>query len=60
MEKRIKAKVDQHQLDFKKNIHEWVKENELFIDKECESNFLKYVYDYDNVSITKTDLQKRK
>lgn len=60
MEKRIKAKVDQHQLDFKKKIHEWVNENKLFIDKESESNFLKYLYDYDNVLITKTDLQKRK
>ena len=60
MEKRIKAKIDQHQLDFKKAIHEWINTNSLFIDKKNESNFLKYVYDYENLSITKTDLQKRK
>ena len=60
MEKRIKAKIDKHQLDFKRDIHEWIKENTLFVDKTHESNFLKYLYDYDNVLITKIDLQKRK
>lgn len=60
MEKRIKAKIDQHQLEFKKNIKEWVSNNRLFINSEMESNFLKYIYDYDNLTITQTDLQKRK
>lgn len=60
MEKRIKTKIDQHQLDFKKDIHEWLNVNSLFIDKTSESNFLQFVYDYDNLSITKIDLQKRK
>ena len=52
MEKRIKAKIDQHQLEFKKNIKEWVSNNRLFINSGMESNFLKYIYDYDNLTIT--------
>ena len=60
MEKRIKNKIDSHQLTFKENIKLWIDKNKLFVDEETQSEFLKYIYDYDNLTITSNDLQKRK
>tara|TARA_B100001769_G_scaffold123885_1_gene96783 strand:+ start:617 stop:1144 length:528 start_codon:yes stop_codon:yes gene_type:complete len=60
MEKRIKSKIDEHQLCFKKDIQIWINDNNVFTNKDIESEFLKYIFDYSNIVITEKDLQKRK
>tara|TARA_B110000483_G_scaffold243669_1_gene335185 strand:- start:1866 stop:2393 length:528 start_codon:yes stop_codon:yes gene_type:complete len=60
MEKRIKNKIDTHQVAFKENIKDWIEKNKLFINEDMQSDFLKYIYDYEHLTITQTDLQKRK
>jgi hypothetical protein len=64
MENRITKKVVNYQLEFKNNIKDWLNENNINIydnnGNVVTSNFLKYIYDYDNFILTKDDLKKRK
>lgn len=55
MEKRITNKVENYIGDFKKDVKEWFEENNF--DK---SEFLKFVFDYENLSLGKDDFVKRK
>jgi|TARA_B110000114_G_C15090077_1_gene398118 hypothetical protein len=60
MEKRIKNKLDKQQVEFKSEIRKWFDTNNLLVDNEKKSEFLKFVYDYDSVSLCQDDFQKRK
>lgn len=60
MEKRIKNKLDKQQINFKSDIQSWIYTNKLFTDDDKQSEFLKYIYDYDSVCLTSEDFQKRK
>tara|TARA_B100000424_G_C22907492_1_gene482721 strand:+ start:317 stop:817 length:501 start_codon:yes stop_codon:yes gene_type:complete len=58
MEKRILKKVDEYIEIFKNNIKEHIEKTD--IDFEQKSNILKFVYDLDNIALTKEDFCKRK
>lgn len=64
MENRITKKVVNYQLEFKNNIKSWLNENNINLydinGNMVTSDFLKFVYDYDNFILTKDDLKKRK
>lgn len=67
MEKQINKKIEQHQLNFKKDIKEWFTSRNLIINSSSTTNnedytseFLKYIYDYANFNINENDLKKRK
>ena len=68
MEKRLTKKIENHQIEFKDNIKKWLKERDLLVVKENlndgneddTSEFLKYIYDYQNLILSKDDFQKRK
>lgn len=67
MEKQINKKIEQHQLNFKKDIKEWFTSRNLIINsssitnnEDYTSEFLKYIYDYANFNINENDLKKRK
>ena len=62
METKINSKLDKYQLEFKDAIKEWLKSEGALVmsaDTDITSNFLQFVYDYNNISISKDDLQKR-
>jgi hypothetical protein len=64
MEKRVAKKVEQYQITFKKNIKDWIDQNECVVmnpnNDDITSEFLKFVFDFDSISLTKEDFQKRK
>ena len=68
MEKRVTKKVEEYQVEFKDNIKKWLKERDLLVVKENwsdgndddTSDFLKFIYDYNSLQLTKDDFQKRK
>ena len=61
MESRITKKSDQHLLEFKGAIKEWFSDNNSDICGECDrSDFLKFIFDFDSLSFSKDDFQKRK
>ena len=61
MEKRVVQKCADHLTDFKDQIHEWITINESVITgKQNTSDFLKFIYDFNNISLTKEDFAKRK
>ena len=61
MELRISKKVETHQIDFKNAIKSWMESHSgLFADTQISSEFLKYIYDYDNIVFAKEDFLKRK
>ena len=60
MEKRIKNKLDKQQINFKSDIQKWIDTNKLFTDDNAQSEFLKYIFDYDSICLTSEDFQKRK
>ena len=68
MEKRVTKKVEEYQVEFKDNIKKWLKERDLLVVKENwsdgneddTSEFLKYIYDYPGLVLSKDDFQKRK
>lgn len=64
MEKRISQKVNNHQRKFKDDIREWLsKRNVDFETKETTNNlsaFLRYLYDYQHLELTKEDFKRRK
>ena len=70
MEKRLTKKIENYQIEFKGNIKKWLNEKNLLVVKEYgnsaagneddTSEFLKYIYDYQGLVLSKDDFQKRK
>lgn len=61
MERRVAKKLDTHFADFKNDIKHWFQENRCEIIGDAnKSAFLQYIFDYNNVSLSKEDFQKRK
>mgnify|MGYP006117614285 CR=1 FL=1 len=67
MERRVGKKVDAHSVEFKTAIKDYMHKHGLRVvaslqpgEEDQTSDFLKFVYDYDNVILTKEDFQKRK
>ena len=61
MENRITKKSDKHLLDFKSAIKDWFTQTNSDICGECDkSDFLKFIFDFDSLSFSKDDFQKRK
>lgn len=65
MEKRISKRIEQHQLDFKNAIKNYVDKNSCKVhgssnDTDLTSEFLKFVFDFENLTLTKEDFRKRK
>jgi len=59
MERRIAKKCENHVQEFKINIKKWL-DNSSFSSNEEYSEFLKYLFDYQGISLEKEDFQKRK
>lgn len=62
MERRISKKIEQYQHDFKNNIKQYLEKNSAVVtnDSNITSDFLKFVYDFENIELTKEDFIKRK
>ena len=61
MEKRVVKKCEDHLSVFKDQIKLWLEENDISIQgKQNTSDFLKFIYDFDNLTLTKEDFAKRK
>ena len=66
MEKQINQKLEQHQVQFKADIKEWLSaHNVSVVDNKDKmtlltSEFLQFIYDYNNMQICENDLKKRK
>ena len=54
MEKKLSKKIDNYLDNFKNSIKEWVQE-ESKIPHSVKSDFLKFIYDFDNLSFSKED-----
>jgi hypothetical protein len=59
MERRIVKKCEGHIQEFKTNIKDWL-DNSEFSKNTQYSDFLKYLFDYEGISLEKEDFQKRK
>tara|TARA_B100001093_G_scaffold251295_1_gene240695 strand:+ start:1455 stop:1958 length:504 start_codon:yes stop_codon:yes gene_type:complete len=59
MEKRITSKVEDYIVDFKKDIKEYLNTNSN-VEYNDKSQLLKFIYDYENITLDKTDFVKRK
>jgi len=59
MEKRLNKKLDQYILNFKDSIREKTTQLDLNNNQDV-NNLLQFVYDFDRLSFTKEDFQKRK
>jgi len=61
MERRVAKKLDSHFSEFKNDIKNWFQENSCeIIGDSNKSAFLQYIFDYNNVALSKEDFQKRK
>ena len=65
MEKRISKRIEQHQIEFKNAIKGFVDKNGCRLhgtkqDSDLTSEFLKFVFDFENLTLTKDDFRKRK
>lgn len=61
MENRITKKVDTHLSDFKNEVKIWFDKNECDISgKYDKSDFLKFIFDFNGIALSKDDFQKRK
>lgn len=63
MERRVKTKIEKYQVSFKESIKDWLNENDYVISKDQQdktSEFLKFLYDFNGLELTKEDFQKRK
>ena len=69
MERRVTRKVETHMVGFKNAIKIWLEESGNRVStqplvfgciEDKTSEFLKYVFDYEGVELTKEDFQKRK
>ena len=67
MENKINIKLEKHQLLFKQSIQEWIQTHNATVNcghqdtnaSDKTSEFLQFIFDYNNMSINKEDLQKR-
>jgi hypothetical protein len=59
LEKRINKKIESYMCGLKEKVKEKASELGLSVDKEV-SNIVQYIYDYENIMLTKEDFQKRK
>jgi len=59
MEKRLNKKTEMYVTTFKDNIREKAKQMGILSQPEV-NNLIQYIYDYDRLSFTKEDFQKRK
>ena len=59
MERKIIEKIQTHNEKFKTSIKTWVEENES-MDFESKSELLKFIYDFDGITLTREDFVKRK
>ena len=65
MERRVTKKIEKHQIAFKDAIKQWLENNNVQLNRssgggDATSDFLKFVYDFDGLALTKEDFQKRK
>ena len=61
MENRIGKKIDIHLSQFKNTIKDWFDNNDSDICGTCtRSDFLKFIFDYNGILLSKDDFQKRK
>lgn len=61
MEKRVSAKVNEYQDKFKLDIKSWVEtKTDKNMDFNVKSELLQFIYDYEALSLNKTDFSKRK
>ncbi len=61
MERRLAKKFETHNVLFKYKIREWFETNNSRIEGGSDtSEFLKFVYDFDGISLNKEDFLKRK
>ena len=59
MEKRVSSKINDYLDVFKQDIKSWMEENKN-IDFKSKSDFLKFIYDYNTLTLEKDDFSKRK
>ena len=63
MEKQLKQKIDTHMSSFKNDIKAWLATNEATVNKtqaNITSEFLQFIYDYNNMNLSDDDFKKRK
>lgn len=61
MENRITRKVDTYLTSFKQDVKKWFEKNEADIaGPSGKSEFLKFIFDYDALTLSKDDFSKRK
>ena len=61
MENRIAKKIDIHISTFKNEVKDWFESNNSDITGTSnKSEFLKFVFDFQNIALSKDDFQKRK
>lgn len=61
MENRIAKKVETHLSEFKNEVKVWFDKTQCDITgKYSKSDFLKFIFDFENISLSKDDFQKRK
>jgi hypothetical protein len=61
METRIAKKVDAYIAAFKTDVKQWFEENNTDVSGEyTKSDFLKFIFDYDSLNLSKDDFSKRK
>tara|TARA_B100001094_G_scaffold278059_1_gene287262 strand:+ start:244 stop:777 length:534 start_codon:yes stop_codon:yes gene_type:complete len=65
METRIKKKVDQHNIKFKKAIKEWIENNDCKLNTlenniDKTNDLLNFIYEYENLDLNTDDFKKRK
>ena len=59
MEKRVTNKINEYQDQFKSDIKLWVEKNNS-MDFSSKSDLLKFIYDYNALTLEKEDFSKRK
>ncbi len=60
MERRVSKKVDTHIAQLKNDIKDWLEENNYLTNSGTKSDFLKFVFDYQQLNLNKEDFQRRK
>lgn len=61
MENRITRKVDTYLISFKEDVKDWFDKNEADIaGSSGKSEFLKFIFDYNTLKLSKEDFSKRK
>ena len=64
MEKKLRSKIDEYTLEFKKNIKSFINDNEhSIVDKNGQNitnSALEFIYDFHSLDLSKDDFQKRK